>query len=121
MKIKYIVYTLLILGFGALVAYRITQNKSEGGGGPGGGGGGGRGPGGPGGMPAMRVNGMVVQPQNFSDTLSVTGSIKASEQVQIRTQVSGVVRSISFQEGSKVSKGQVLVKIDDSELRAQLA
>ncbi|NDK55052.1 efflux RND transporter periplasmic adaptor subunit [Pontibacter fetidus] len=120
MKIKYIVYTLLILGFGALVAYRITQNKNEGGGGPGGGGGG-RGPGGPGGMPAMRVNGMVVQPQNFANTLSVTGSIEANEQVQIRPQVSGVVRSISFQEGSKVSKGQVLVKIDDSELRAQLA
>ena len=52
MKIKYIVYTILILGFGALVAYRITQNKSEGAGGPGGGG---KGPGGPGGGgPAMR-------------------------------------------------------------------
>lgn len=119
MKIKYIVYTLLILGFGALVAYRIMQNKSEGAGGPGGGGG--KGPGGPGGMPAMRVNGMVVQPQNFSNTLSVTGSIDANEQIQIRSQVSGLVKSISFQEGNKVSKGQVLVKIDDSELRAQLA
>jgi membrane fusion protein, multidrug efflux system len=115
MKIKYIVYTLLILGFGSLVAYRIMQNKSEGGG-P-------KGPGGPGGagMPAMRVNGVVVQPQHFSNTLSVTGSIEANEQIQIRPQVSGVVQSISFNEGSKVSKGQVLVKVDDSELRAQLA
>ncbi|MBC5775383.1 efflux RND transporter periplasmic adaptor subunit [Pontibacter sp. KCTC 32443] len=122
MKIKYIVYTLLILGFGALVAYRITQNKSEGAGGPGGGGGRGPGgPGGPGGMPAMRVDGVVIQPQNFANTLSVTGSIEADEQVQIRSQVSGLVKSISFQEGNKVSKGQVLVKIDDSELRAQLA
>jgi len=117
MKIKYIVYTILILGFGALVAYRITQNKSEGAGGPGGG----RGPGGPGGGPAMRVSGVVVQPQNFANSVSVTGSIEANEQVQIRSQVSGVVQSISFQEGGKVSKGQVLVKIDDSELRAQLA
>ncbi|NEM99711.1 efflux RND transporter periplasmic adaptor subunit [Pontibacter burrus] len=114
MKIKYIVFTLLILGFGSLVAYRIMQNKSEGGG-P-------KGPGGPGGgAPAMRVSGVVLQPQSFSNTLSVTGSIEANEQIQIRPQVAGVVQSISFNEGSKVSKGQVLVKVDDSELRAQLA
>ncbi|HEY4652623.1 MAG TPA: efflux RND transporter periplasmic adaptor subunit [Pontibacter sp.] len=115
MKIKYIVYTLLILGFGSLVAYRIMQNKNEGGG-P-------KGPGGPGGgmQQAMRVSGVVLQPQSFDNTLSVTGSIEANEQVQIRPQGSGVVQSISFQEGSRVNKGQVLVKIDDSELRAQLA
>ncbi|MHC2992121.1 cation transporter [Pontibacter sp. HJ8] len=118
MKIKYIIYAILILGFGALVAYRIKQNKGEGAGGPGvGPGGAGRG----GAMPAMRVNGVVVEPQNFSNSLAVSGSIEANEQVQIRTQISGLVRSISFEEGSPVSKGQVLLKIDDSELRAQLA
>ena len=118
MKVKHIVYALLILGFGALVAYRIKANKSEGAGGPGGGKGG---PGKGGAMPAMRVDGVVVQPQAFSNSLAVTGSIEANEQVAIRGQVSGLVRSISFEEGSKVSKGQVLLKIDDSELRAQLA
>jgi membrane fusion protein (multidrug efflux system) len=118
MKIKYIIYAILILGFGALVAYRIKQNKGEGAGGPGAGpGGAGRG----GAMPAMRVNGVVVQPQSFSNSLAVSGSIEANEQVQIRSQISGLVRSISFEEGSQVSKGQVLLKIDDSELRAQLA
>ena len=69
----------------------------------------------------MRVNGIVVKPQQFANILSVTGSIEANEQVEIRGEVSGLVRSISFQEGSKVNKGQVLVRIDDSELRAQLA
>ncbi|QHL87161.1 efflux RND transporter periplasmic adaptor subunit [Nibribacter ruber] len=130
MKIKHIVYTLLILGFGALVYYRISANKelAGAGGGPGGSGkpgaggpGGGKGgPGGGGGMP-MRVSGIVVAPQQFANSLQVTGSIEANEQVEIRGQVSGLVRSISFQEGSNVSKGQTLVKIDDSELRAQLA
>jgi membrane fusion protein, multidrug efflux system len=112
MKIKYIIYALLILGFGALVAYRIKQSNDQG-----------TGPGGPGKgtMSAMRVNGVVVAPQNFSNALSLTGSIEANEQVQIRTQMSGLVRSISFQEGSEVKKGQVLLKIDDAELRAQLA
>ena len=74
-----------------------------------------------GGAPAMRVNGIVLKPQQFANTLSVTGSIEANEQVEIRGEISGLVRSISFQEGSTVSKGQVLLKIDDSELRAQLA
>ena len=127
MKLKYIIYTLLIVGFCALVYYRITKNKSQttagGPGGPGGGGGGGRGGAGGkgGGMPPMRVDGVVVQPQEFANNLTVSGSIEANEQVQIRAQVSGLIRSISFQEGSTVKKGQVLVKIDDTELRAQLS
>jgi membrane fusion protein, multidrug efflux system len=131
MKLKYIIYTLLIVGFCSLVYYRITKNKSQsaagGPGGPGGGGGGGRGgavagPGGKGGgMPPMRVDGIVVKPQAFANILTITGSIEANEQVQIRAQVSGLIQSISFQEGSVVKKGQVLVKIDDTELRAQLS
>lgn len=35
--------------------------------------------------------------------------------------MSGLVRSINFQEGGYVSRGQVLLRIDDSELRAQLS
>jgi membrane fusion protein (multidrug efflux system) len=120
MKVKYIVYALLILGFGYFVYYRISSNKeATAAGGPGGG----RGPGGPGGgsAPAMRVSGMVATPQKFANSLSVTGSIEANEQIEVRGQVSGLVRSINFQEGGNVRKGQVLVRIDDSELRAQLA
>ncbi len=128
MRTKYIVYTLLIVIFGSLVAYRIVKNKSDNAanaGGRGGGGGGGAkgGKGGKGGGPQgpMRVQGIIVTPQRFSTNLSVSGSIEANEQVQIRSEVSGLVRSINFKEGSQVSKGQVLLKIDDSELRAQLA
>ncbi|MBA9075718.1 efflux RND transporter periplasmic adaptor subunit [Rufibacter quisquiliarum] len=121
MKIKHIVYALLVVGLGALVYYRISSNKEQAGGGPGGGGRGPGGPGGPGGAPAMRVSGVVLAPRQFANSLSVTGSIEANEQVEIRSQVSGLVRSINFQEGSNVRKGQVLLKIDDSELRAQLS
>lgn len=117
MKIKYIVYALLLIGLSALVVYRISANKRQAGGGPGGAPGGAKG--GP--MPPMRVNGIVVKPQQFANNLAVTGSIEANEQVEIRAQVSGLIRSISFQEGSTVRQGQVLVKIDDAELRAQLA
>lgn len=118
MKIKHLVYAVLIIGLVALVIYRIKTNEGSeksgaGGPGPKGAGGGGDRP--------VPVNGVVVSPTRFNNSLTVTGSIDPNEQVQIRSEVQGIVRSISFREGGSVSKGQVLLKIDDSELRAQLA
>ena len=108
MKIKYIVYSLLIVGLGTLVYYRVSQNKEQ------------KGKGDKGGpkKPVM-VEAMVVTPGEFSDVLSLSGSIEANEQVELRSEVSGIAEKIFFAEGAKVTKGQVLVKINDIELRAQ--
>jgi len=111
MKVKYIVYTLIIVGIGALVYYRISENKKQKAEQSGGGGGGKK--------PPMAVNAVVVNPQEFSNILSLSGSIEANEQVQITSEVSGIAEKIYFEEGKTVSKGQVLVKINDIELRAQ--
>jgi membrane fusion protein (multidrug efflux system) len=111
MKIKYILYTLLIVGFGTFITYRIVENKADSntnmanGEKP----------------KAMRLSGIVVQPQTFDNNLSLSGSIEANEQVEIRSEVSGIVESINFQEGSNVNKGQLLFKVNDTELRAQLS
>ena len=59
--------------------------------------------------------------QALTETLSVVGSLAANESADIRAEVSGLVRSIAFEEGQRVKKGDLLVKIDDSELLAQLA
>jgi membrane fusion protein, multidrug efflux system len=116
MKIKYIIYSVLVIGFAALVIYRISKGKEQGGVGPAAGRGATSG-----GGPAMRVSGIVVKPASFSNSLSVSGSVEADEQVQIRSEVSGLVREINFSEGSSVSKGQILIRIDDAELQAQLS
>jgi membrane fusion protein (multidrug efflux system) len=58
----------------------------------------------------MRLAGIVVQPETFDNILSLSGSIEANEQVEIRSEVSGLVESINFQEGN-VSKGQLLLKL----------
>lgn len=110
MKIKYIVYALLIIGIIGFIGYRITENKSQSGDfkdqkGKG---------------KAITVNGIIVKYQTFDNNLSLSGSIEANEQVEIRSEVSGIVEGIYFQEGSNVSKGQVLFKVNDLELRAQL-
>lgn len=109
MKVKYIAYTLLLVGLGSLIAYRIQTNKSQDGAGKD------KGP-----KKPLKVTGLVIQPQTFDNELSLTGALEANEQVEVRSEVSGVVQSIHFQEGSQVQKGQVLVKVNDSELRAQL-
>ncbi len=115
MKVKYVIYFILVISLGALVAYRIIQNKSKDAGSGKGGPGGGKSSG------PIRVTGVVVQPQQFANVLSVTGSIDANEQVQIRSQVSGLVQGIFFKEGSIVKEGQALIQIDNQELEAQLS
>jgi len=67
-----------------------------------------------------KVYGMVVTGKPFSDFLSLTGGIEANEVVDLRAEMSGLVENLNFQEGSNVGTGQVLLKINDSELRAQL-
>jgi membrane fusion protein (multidrug efflux system) len=120
MKIRYIVYTVLLLGIAYLVYYRISENKkiaAEGGGK--GGGVGGKGPGtGKGG--GLSVEGIVVKSEAFDTNLEITGSIEANESVVLRSEVSGLVTGIYFKEGSNVSKGTVLVKVNDREIQAQL-
>jgi len=110
MKIKYVVYTLLTLGIIGFIGYRITSNsnknadsKDQ-----------------KGKDKPTALNGMVVKYETFDNNLSLSGSIEANEQVEIRSEVSGIVEGIFFQEGSKVSKGQVLFKVNDIELKAQL-
>lgn len=112
MKIKkrYFIYLLLLIAVVGLVSYRIIQNKKI--------------------APAaqsgrstasLQVDGVVVAQQTFVDSLSVKGSIDANEQIQIRSQVSGLVTAIYFKEGGQVKKGQVLLQIDRSEISAQLS
>lgn len=109
MKIKYLVYTLLIVGIGSFIAYRINSNSAKN-----------EQSQDKGKDKPLLLTGIVVKPQTFDNNLSLSGSIEANEQVEIRSEVSGIVEGIYFQEGSTVSKGQVLFKVNDLELRAQL-
>jgi len=121
MKIKYIVYTLLFLGIAYLVYYRISENKkiaAESG--PKGGAGGGKpGAGGKGG-PGTSVEGVVVATTKFDSNLEISGSVEANESVVLRSEVAGLVTGIFFKEGSNVSKGALLVKVNDRDIQAQL-
>lgn len=108
MKIRNVVFLILIIGIIGLVAYRISESSSQKA------------------VPKnsgkmVEVGGMVLQTQKFDENLSLSGSLEANESVEIRSEVSGIVEKINFKEGSRVKEGQILVKVNDIELQAQLS
>ncbi len=61
-----------------------------------------------------------VQPRLLQERISATGTLTADEAVDLVSELSGKVVAIQFEEGTQVRKGDVLFKIDDTGLRAQL-
>ncbi|WP_316831431.1 efflux RND transporter periplasmic adaptor subunit [Pedobacter aquatilis] len=122
MKKRYIIYIVLALGLAYLVYYRINANKKLDGKGGAAAGAGKDSKGGKDGKgaPALVVDGIVVKPAKFDNDLEVTGAIEANESVVLKSEVSGLVTGIFFKEGTNVSKGSVLVKVNDRDIQAQL-
>jgi membrane fusion protein, multidrug efflux system len=78
------------------------------------------GPGGGKGMQKSNVEGFIVKPSVMNNRLFVTGSILANEMVELRTEIAGKIASLPLHEGQPVQKGQLLVKLVDDDLKAQL-
>ncbi len=70
---------------------------------------------------SISVKGMIVSTQVIENNISSIGTALASEEVEIKSETTGRLINIFFKEGSLVSKGQLLAKINDSELQSQLA
>lgn len=68
----------------------------------------------------LAVRALVLEPQNFDNNIRSTGTVLADEDVVLRPEVSGRVTGIYFREGDMVTEGDLLVKINDSELQAEL-
>ena len=68
----------------------------------------------------ISVEAVVIAPQMLQDKIVTTGTLMANEEVELRPELSGRVTGVFFDEGKKVKRGQVLVKINDRELRAGL-
>jgi membrane fusion protein (multidrug efflux system) len=69
---------------------------------------------------AITVSGIVIQPTMLINNIMTTGNVIANEEVELRSEVPGRIVAINFEEGSRVSKGSLLLKIDDRELQARL-
>jgi membrane fusion protein (multidrug efflux system) len=69
---------------------------------------------------SVGVNVIVIQPREIENTIFSNGTVLANEEVEIRSEVTGRIKTINFTEGNQVNKGDLLVKIVDDELQAQL-
>lgn len=68
----------------------------------------------------LPVKAVIVRPEQLTNTIRATGTILANEEVELRSEIAGKIQEIVFQEGSRVRKGDLLVRINDDELRAQI-
>lgn len=69
----------------------------------------------------LPVNGLIIRPQALTDGITTVGNLLPDEEVDLSFETSGKIVSINFDEGSVVRKGQLLAKVNDKPLVAQLA
>jgi len=73
------------------------------------------------GPPPEAVGAASAQVLSWEGQLSAVGSVIAERGVSVSNDSAGVVKAIKFDSGDEVKKGQVLVELDSSVERAQLA
>jgi len=74
-----------------------------------------------GGPPAMPVEVVVARADTVVDAILATGQIEAMQSIELRPDIEGRIAAILVREGALVSRGQALFKVDDAELKAEVA
>lgn len=69
----------------------------------------------------LNVNGLVITHQSLAEDLAMVGNLLPDEEVDLTFETSGKIIEINFQEGTLVKKGDLLAKVNDKPLRAQLS
>lgn len=108
--LKKVIITLVAAGILALLIWFRIQDGN----------GSNRGGQGPQSRPAVSVEGYLVTPESFRETIFTTGTVLADEEIYIRPESSGRITGIYFDEDSAVRTGDLLVKLNDAELQQQL-
>ncbi|MCU0450597.1 MAG: efflux RND transporter periplasmic adaptor subunit [Bernardetiaceae bacterium] len=70
--------------------------------------------------PPQAIKAYVVKNEVLEDRISTVGTIIANEEVALTCETSGKITQIQFKEGSLVSKGQLLLSLNDADLQATL-
>jgi len=108
---RIVIFAVTAVVLGALAYPKLKpffqSNDAQAQGGPGGGGG------------ALQIEAVVMEPETIEDRIFSSGSIQANEVVELSSESSGIITGIFFEEGREVERGELLIKINDSELQAQ--
>lgn len=69
----------------------------------------------------LNVNGFIIRTKHLTDGISGVANLLPDEEVDLSFETSGKIVAINFQEGTPVRKGDLLAKVNDKPLQAQLA
>lgn len=69
---------------------------------------------------ALNINALVIKYDNLNDVFKTTGILIPDEEVDLIFESSGKITNIYFHEGTYVNKGQLLAKVNDKPLQAEL-
>lgn len=109
MKIKTVLIIVLFVGSLLTIKFLFFPSESSKGEKKGGNSGGGA---------PSNVTAIIIKAEKLSNEVYASGTILANEEVQLQPELSGKIIQLNFQEGSRVSRGQLLVKINDADLQA---
>ncbi|MGB3946790.1 MAG: efflux RND transporter periplasmic adaptor subunit [Bacteroidia bacterium] len=111
MKIKTIVLIVLLVGSLLALKYFLFPSKNTS----------------AGGAPIQQSKGVasaitayVVKTEKLQNSVYASGTVLANEEVDLKPELAGKIVQLNIDEGASVSKGQLLVKINDAEFQAQL-
>lgn len=68
----------------------------------------------------LSVDILIIKPKPLQNMIFSNGTLLSNEEVELRSEISGKITHILFKEGQRVKKGEILLKINDSELQATL-
>lgn len=68
----------------------------------------------------LNVNLLVIRPETLDDNFPTKGSLIPDEEVDLSFETSGKITKIYLEEGTTVTKGQLLAKVNDEPLQAEL-
>ena len=69
----------------------------------------------------LNINGLKIRHQPLTDNITMVGNLLPDEEVDLTFETSGKIVEILFKEGTLVRKGDLLAKVNDKPLQAQLA
>ncbi len=68
----------------------------------------------------LLLDAYVVKTTKIGETIDASGTLQSNEEVEVKPEITGRITGLYFKEGVNVSKGDLLVKIYDEDLKAQL-
>jgi membrane fusion protein, multidrug efflux system len=70
---------------------------------------------------AVIVDVIIAAPEPISNVIEANGTVIAAEYVELRPEVSGRLTYLNVPEGRAIAKGTVVARVNDADLRAQIA